>query len=722
MFKLITTTLCLALFLIIPQIAYSFGQWDTVPRIPCDVGSGGGLSLCDVYDNRIYAICGGITNNFYYYDIGSYTWHDLTNTVPEGLVFDEGSCLTFAAGETGKVFLFAYNENSEADEAYLFHKFFIYRGRTGQIGLFPDFWQQFPGPPFELGAGTALTNYIKWAGIYDTNDIYTLEGEGQHFFKTIVGFPEHLEDSDIIDIYPPEDAVISISQPTFDWKDLEPCDGYQLQISHDSLFQNLLVDTFITEGEFKTRSLSDNEYFWRFRIKREVFYRWTTPVRFFINTSLPTPHEDAFITTPYPNFDWRDEPLTQYYYFQVDDNADFSSPIINTTTVASNFKTTTELDDGIYYWREKANTSNTWSESLKFEVYTAAFGTNCFVPKQENAILDWSPVEVAVKYRVQMAEDAQYSSILLDDSTEASKIVLSESLAKKIRIGGHWWRVRYKDGSNVWSGWIDQYAIRIWDSLHVYPQAFGPGGALTPAWDVSRGAAFIYGLNGYDEPDSNFYKYRISSNTWSYCDKLYKIIEHERVGPGSGASLAWDWGTSSDSGRFIYATLGNETNVFKRYNQWDSSWYDGPDDLPDDIEVSDGGALSFVSSPNCYIFCLVGGDTDLFYRFSWSDEEGGGMAQAKVKISEIFLKPSPNPFKEKASITYSVTKKGIVSLKIYDVKGELVETLERGMKEPGIYDASWNCIDKSGKRVRTGIYFLELQTQNQRLKRKLVLR
>lgn len=89
---------------------------------------------------------------------------------------------------------------------------------------------------------------------------------------------------------------------------------------------------------------------------------------------------------------------------------------------------------------------------------------------------------------------------------------------------------------------------------------------------------------------------------------------------------------------------------------------------------------------------------------------GGSMSSGEGKTPLVYsLKtPSPTPFKDKTTISYSIAKSGEVSLKVYDQAGRLIRTLENGIKDAGIYHTRWNGIDNNNKKVAAGVYFMRL--------------
>ena len=80
----------------------------------------------------------------------------------------------------------------------------------------------------------------------------------------------------------------------------------------------------------------------------------------------------------------------------------------------------------------------------------------------------------------------------------------------------------------------------------------------------------------------------------------------------------------------------------------------------------------------------------------------------------------PNPFNPSTTIEYQLHKQSLVVLKIYDVSGREVSTLEKAIKSPGKYCVVWDGKDSKGNFVASGIYFYELRANNKRFSRKLV--
>jgi hypothetical protein len=72
---------------------------------------------------------------------------------------------------------------------------------------------------------------------------------------------------------------------------------------------------------------------------------------------------------------------------------------------------------------------------------------------------------------------------------------------------------------------------------------------------------------------------------------------------------------------------------------------------------------------------------------------------------------SENPFRsDKAKITFGITRKEKVELKVYDVTGRLIKTLANREFDAGSHDLFWDGSNDDGQMVSRGVYFYQLRT------------
>lgn len=85
----------------------------------------------------------------------------------------------------------------------------------------------------------------------------------------------------------------------------------------------------------------------------------------------------------------------------------------------------------------------------------------------------------------------------------------------------------------------------------------------------------------------------------------------------------------------------------------------------------------------------------------------------KMKQTALFQN-YPNPFNPDTWIPYQLAKNAEVTIKIHDVTGKLIRTLNLGQKSSGSYlskerAAYWDGKNQAGETVSSGVYFYHLQ-------------
>jgi hypothetical protein len=91
-------------------------------------------------------------------------------------------------------------------------------------------------------------------------------------------------------------------------------------------------------------------------------------------------------------------------------------------------------------------------------------------------------------------------------------------------------------------------------------------------------------------------------------------------------------------------------------------------------------------------------------------------------ITDYQLYPAyPNPFNPNTSIGYQLPENGAVSLKIYNLEGQLVRTLVQSPQTAGFHQVQWDATDDAGNAVAAGIYLCQMQAGVFRQTQRLVL-
>ena len=81
----------------------------------------------------------------------------------------------------------------------------------------------------------------------------------------------------------------------------------------------------------------------------------------------------------------------------------------------------------------------------------------------------------------------------------------------------------------------------------------------------------------------------------------------------------------------------------------------------------------------------------------------------------------PNPFNPTVTISFDLDAREMVRVVVYDVEGRMVRALHEGVKNPGLHRISWDAVDEAGRRVASGVYFIEVRSDAWRDHRKVIL-
>jgi hypothetical protein len=99
------------------------------------------------------------------------------------------------------------------------------------------------------------------------------------------------------------------------------------------------------------------------------------------------------------------------------------------------------------------------------------------------------------------------------------------------------------------------------------------------------------------------------------------------------------------------------------------------------------------------------------------EEEHGAVLPYRFELSQNY----PNPFNPVTTIEYSLPKRALVTIEVYNVLGQRMRTLVDEYKPAGSYTTSWDGTDVSGKSAATGVYIYRFQAGNYIQTKKMLL-
>ncbi|MCX6831865.1 MAG: fibronectin type III domain-containing protein, partial [candidate division Zixibacteria bacterium] len=215
--------------------------------------------------------------------------------------------------------------------------------------------------------------------------------------------------------------------------------------------------------------LTDNclPQYWRVRAKNACSWSDWSVARTVTVCSTPTaptlesPANDAIDIAQPVALNWNNIAGISNYQIQIDTTLGFAHPVVNRQRTVSSDSVSELVGSTIYYWRVRAASScaaSAWSSTYNF---TTAV---CNVPdaavlvapvdgdsgQTQPLTLDWSDAARALSYRVQVDNDSDFSSTVIDNQvTPSTLLILGLTAGTK-----YYWRIRAYNGCG-WGSWSD---------------------------------------------------------------------------------------------------------------------------------------------------------------------------------------------------------------------------------------------------------------------------
>jgi len=81
----------------------------------------------------------------------------------------------------------------------------------------------------------------------------------------------------------------------------------------------------------------------------------------------------------------------------------------------------------------------------------------------------------------------------------------------------------------------------------------------------------------------------------------------------------------------------------------------------------------------------------------------------------------PNPFNPTTNIEYQLPEQTMITMKIYNIRGQEVKTLVDNVKQAGYHSVVWNGLDNNDKPVASGVYYYRIETKSYNEVKKMIL-
>jgi hypothetical protein len=190
-------------------------------------------------------------------------------------------------------------------------------------------------------------------------------------------------------VTPPNGTTLHSNRPTFDWANYPGAAGYQIQISKNTGFTQLVIDATLSGAASSTYTPPSNlpansKLYWRYRAKltTSTFSTWSPTITLLTAALPPTapqlvsPANNALITGLSPLFDWTNSTIPagttfDHYQIQIATNSTFASIVhnVNITGLANSQDNSAVLTSGLtYYWRVRA-----WNATGNYSAWSAVW-------------------------------------------------------------------------------------------------------------------------------------------------------------------------------------------------------------------------------------------------------------------------------------------------------------------------------------------------------------
>ncbi len=286
---------------------------------------------------------------------------------------------------------------------------------------------------------------------------------------------------------PFSNPIVYTDMPSLHWR-MPPysTDGYQVQVARDAQFTDIVENweaietrtysyfTWLpTTFQSKLAYANNESYYWRVRPRHERYDGskfdygpWSQPMRFKLDSRLVGNPQlstgvDAFMT---PTFTWDRVEGAASYAIQIDDDSNFSSPLVDLATDATSFTpsgSTSLLAGTQYTWRVVMRRSSSiigfWTDAMTFtktSVWPTTISPVAGSGLSRQPTLRWSPILTptvtprlaAPSYSVQIANNTAFNKPKINLSTQST--TFSPAKSQNLSDGTWYWRVALVDGNN----------------------------------------------------------------------------------------------------------------------------------------------------------------------------------------------------------------------------------------------------------------------------------
>ena len=257
--------------------------------------------------------------------------------------------------------------------------------------------------------------------------------------------------------------------PTLRWERTPGANQYTIEISASAGFADPAIEAVTYATSYTPIfALPDGEYFWRVKARAAFVWGPYSEIRSFVKDWSDNGTIVPLLNSPENNgeriafnnddFSWTHVAGAGSYLLEIATDETFSTSEYTATSIRNQHAPTKRLENNVYHWRVTpidhqgnfGQPSETWSFKFFWNVAPKLLGPETdidapFLPKFE-----WTAVEGAKEYRMDLATDKEFSSIVDTCVCFNTDFIPTENLEND---NEYYWRVKAVDQEGSSSPW-----------------------------------------------------------------------------------------------------------------------------------------------------------------------------------------------------------------------------------------------------------------------------
>ena len=361
--------------------------------------------------------------------------------------------------------------------------------------------------------------------------------------------------------FPANNSATKNQTPTFTWSDVLYDDYYQIQIATDTKFLVIVDQTeepLATKSYTSLTTLPEGKYYWHVRAKNSmgVYGDWSAYRTFFIDLTppaapllnAPTAGKEVAGT---PNFTWSVPLSAKSFTFEYAPTADFASPTTYVSILRANFKPSTMIPQGDWYWHVKALDSagneGAFSAPHLIHILPAVPGKSNLVKPAQGIYTDQSTVEFewtasnyASYYQLQFDDSSTFGSPIYVTTPDPSGPMLSVNIGSTLTPGKWYWRIRGVNSNSVAGLWSVSRYFYLTEEISVNFSSLADKNYFT---EYDNGEKwYVDPINGYLVNDGVVDSWDTSSIAYSSYFSNFTVESRMKMDEGTNGSEAGYYG------------------------------------------------------------------------------------------------------------------------------------------------------------------------------------